>query len=201
MQRFQRGQSLSQRLNPPYVADQSSTIHPATERRQAMKKRGLKRYYRHLSKLDFANRIVIGMRNGKVEYDYEHIHLDGYTLTKWAEIKSHLDVLFNQFDIFRLNSKSISLPFQVWGYVCFQHDYGCQIALYLHTPNNDFDDFPMLFTNASESRTLRWKELSDYLDAKIAIGYEVRYSNNCDGEPEIFIAARNVVLPIFIESK
>lgn len=166
-----------------------------------MKKRGLKRYYRNLSKLDFADRIVAEMRNGTVEYDYEHIHLDGYTLTKWAEIRSHLDVLFNQLDIFRLNSKAISLPFQVWGDVCFQHDYGCQIALYIHTPNNDFDDFPMVFTNASESPTFRRKELSDYLDAKIANGYEVRYSNNCDGESEIFIAIKNVGMPIFIEAK
>ncbi len=59
----------------------------------------------------------------------------------------------------------------------------------------------MVFTNASESLTFRRKELSDYLDAKIANGYEVRYSNNCDGEPEILIAAQNVGLPIFIESK
>lgn len=162
-----------------------------------MKKRGLKRYYRNLSKLDFADRIVAEMRSGMVEYDYEHIHLDGYPLTKWTEIRSHLDVLFNQLEIFRLNSKAISLPFQVWGYVCFQRDYGCQIALYIHTPNNDFDDFPMVFTNASESPTFRRKELSDYLDAKIASGYEVRYSNNCDGEPEILIAAQNVSLPIF----
>ena len=165
-----------------------------------MKKRGLKRYYRTLSKLDFADRIVAGMRNGTAEYDYEHIHLEGYTLTKWTEIRSHLDVLFNQLEIFRLNSKAISLPFQVWGYVCFQRDYGCHIALYIHTPNNDFDDFPMVFTNASEFPTFRRKELSDYLDAKIANGYEVRYSNNCDGESEVLIAAQNVGLPVFLHT-
>ena len=171
------------------------------ERRQEMKKRGLRRYYLNLSKLDIANRIVTEMRTGAVEYDCEHIHLDGYILTKWVEIRSHLDVLFNQLDIFRLNSETIRLPFQVWGYVCFQRDYGCLIAFYIHTPNNDFDDFPMVFTTVSESSTINRKELSDYLNAKIANGYEIRYSNNCDGELEVFIAARNVGLPIFIESK
>lgn len=162
-----------------------------------MKKRGLNRYYRNLSRLDYAERIITEMRNETSGYDYEHIHLNGYTLTKWAEIRSHLDVLFNQLDIFRLNSNTIRLPFQVWGYVCFQRDYGCQIALYFHTPNNDFDDFPMVFTCVSESPTVNRKELSDYLDAKIANGYKVRYSNNCDGELEIFIAVQNVGLPIF----
>jgi hypothetical protein len=166
-----------------------------------MKKRGLKRYYRNLSKINIAEKIVTEMGAGKVEYDYEHIHLDGYTFTKWAAIRQHLDVLFNQLDIFSLNSATIHVPFQVWGYVCFQRDYGCQIALYIHTSNNDFDDFPMAFANFSESSTVKRKALSDYLDAKIANGYEVRYSNNCDGEPEVLIAARNVGLPIFIESK
>lgn len=166
-----------------------------------MKKRGLKRYYRNLSKINIAEKIVTEMGAGKVEYDYEHIHLDGYIFTKWAAIRQHLDVLFNQLDIFNLNSATIHVPFQVWGYICFQRGYGCQIALYIHTPNNDFDDFPMVFANVSESPTVKWKELSDYLDAKIANGYEVRYSNNCDGEPEVFISMRSVGQPIFIESK
>lgn len=52
-----------------------------------MKKRGLKRYFRNLSKLNFAEKIIAGLKSGSAEYDYEHIHLDGYTLTKWTEIK------------------------------------------------------------------------------------------------------------------
>ena len=82
-----------------------------------------------------------------MEYDYEHIHLDGYALTKWTEIKQHLDVLFSQLDTFRINTETISSPFQVWGYICLQRNYGCQIAMYVHTPNSDFDDFPMTFTD------------------------------------------------------
>ena len=55
-----------------------------------MKKRGLKRYYRNLFKKNFAEKIIAELKSGNAEYDYEHIHLDGYPLTKWAEIKQHL---------------------------------------------------------------------------------------------------------------
>ena len=104
-----------------------------------MKRRGLKRYYRNLRKANFIEEIMAGLKNGNAEYDYEHIHLDGYTLSKWKEIKVHLDVLFSRLDLFRLGR--IKMPFQVWGYVCLQRHYGCQIILYVHTPNKEFDDF------------------------------------------------------------
>ncbi len=48
-----------------------------------MKRRGLKRYYRNLRKANFIEKIMAGLKNGNAEYDYEHIHLDGYTLSKW----------------------------------------------------------------------------------------------------------------------
>lgn len=83
-----------------------------------MKRRGLKRYYRNLRKANFIEEIMAGLKNGNAEYDYEHIHLDGYTLSKWKEIKLHLDVLFSRLDLFRLGR--IKMPFQVWGYVCLQ---------------------------------------------------------------------------------
>ena len=162
-----------------------------------MKKRGLKRYYRNLFKKNFAEKIIAELKSGNAEYDYEHIHLDGYPLTKWAEIKQHLDVLFSQLDTFRLNVETISSPFQVLGYICLQSKYGCQIAMYVHTPNNDFDDFPRTFTDVSETPTLNRKEWIDYLKAKGTSGYEIRYTQNCDNEPEIIIALKNTGTPIF----
>lgn len=164
-----------------------------------MKKRGLKRYYRNLFKKNFAEKIIAELKSGNAEYDYEHIHLDGYPLTKWAEIKQHLDVLFSQLDTFRLNAETISSPFQVWGYICLQRNYGCQIAMYVHTPNNDFDDFPRTFTDVSETPTLNRKEWIDYLKAKGTSGYEIRYTQNCDNEPEIIIALKNTGTPIFYD--
>ena len=157
-----------------------------------MKKRGLKRYYRKLSKTNFAEKIITGLKSGIVEYDYEHIHLDGYCLTTWREIRQHLDVLFNMLNIFGLNTKTIHIPFQVWGYICFQRNLGCQIVLYIHTPNSDFDDFPMNFSDMSDSPTInrRHKEVLLYLESMMAKGYDIRYSKNCDGEPEIFITIK-----------
>lgn len=57
----------------------------------------------------------------------------------------------------------------------------------------------MTFSNVSESPTINRKELLDYLDPKPADGYEIRYSKNCDGEPEIFITM-NVGLPIYTKN-
>lgn len=162
-----------------------------------MKKRGLKRYYRKLSKENFAKNIIAELKSSSAEYDYEHIHLDGYILTKWTEVKQHLDVLFRQLETFKQNSDTVNSPFQVWGYICLQKDYGCQIALYVHTPNCNYDDFPHTETEALESTTIPPKELLDYLKPRIADGYQIRYSRNCDGEPEIFIAIPNVGLSIF----
>lgn len=45
------------------------------------------------------------------------------------------------------------------------------------------------------------KELLGYLESRMTNGYEIRFSKNCDGEPEIFILMKNVGMPIFIESK
>lgn len=162
-----------------------------------MKKRGLKRYYRNLSKENFAEKIIAELKNGTAKYDYEHIHLDGYPLRKWIEIKQHLDVLFSQLDTFKLNAETISSPFQALGYICLQRKYGCQIAMCVHTPNNDFDDFPMTFTDVSETPTLKSKEWLNYLETKRAFGHEIRYAQNCDNEPEIIIALKNIGTPIF----
>ncbi len=162
-----------------------------------MKRRGLKRYYRNLRKANFIEEIMAGLKNGNAEYGYEHIHLDGYTLSKWKEIKLHLDVLFSRLDSFRLGR--IKMPFQVWGYVCLQRHYGCQIILYVHTPNKEFDDFPMKFEDVSEIPTINRAEWIDYLEKRAAEGYEIKYSTNCDNEPEIIIAVKNIGQPVFAE--
>ena len=164
---------------------------------QKIKRRGLKRYYRNLRKANFIEKIMAELKNGNAGYDYEHIHLDGYTLGKWKEIKQHIDVLFSLLDSFRL--ETIKPTFQVWGYVCFQRHYGCQIILYVHTPNKEFDDFPMKFEDVSEKPTINRAECVAYLEKRTAEGYEIRYSTNCDNEPEIIIALKNAGQPVFAE--
>jgi len=49
----------------------------------------------------------------------------------------------------------------------------------------------------SETPTLNRKEWIDYLKAKRTLGYEIRYTQNCDNEPEIIIALKNIGTPIF----
>ena len=83
--------------------------------------------------------------------------------------------------------------------ICLQRNYGCQIVMYVHTPNSDFNDFPMVFTDVSKTPTLNRKEWLDYLETKRTSGYEIRYSQNCDNEPEIIIALKNIGTPIFME--
>ena len=58
-----------------------------------MKSRGLKRYYRNLFNRNFAENFIIDLRSGVAEYDFAHIHFDGYVLDRWNEIKLHKTVL------------------------------------------------------------------------------------------------------------
>lgn len=166
-----------------------------------MKKRGLKRYYRNLFNRNLAENFIINLKSGAAKYDFAHIHFDGYVLNRWNEIKLHLDALFRQLSLFKSNAINITMPFQVWGHVCFQRDLGCQVSLYVHTPNSDYDDFPMVFTNVSDYMITNRKELHDYLNKRQREGYEIRYSRNCDNEQEIVIAIMNVGLPIFTPIK
>ena len=106
-------------------------------------------------------------------------------------------MLFSRLDSFRLGR--IKMPFQVWGYVCLLRHYGCQIILYVHTPNKEFDDFPMKFEDVSEIPTINRAEWIDYLEKRAAEGYEIKYSTNCDNEPEIIIAVKNIGQPVFAE--
>ena len=115
-----------------------------------MKKRGLKRYYRNLFKKNFAEKIIAELKSGNAEYDYEHIHLDGYPLTKWAEIKQHLDVLFSQLDTFRLNAESISSP--AHDIYAFNETADVRLQCMRSYPN-DFDDFPRTFTDVQNTDT------------------------------------------------
>ena len=70
---------------------------------------------------------------------------------------------------------------------------------HVHTPNKEFDDFPMKFEDVSEIPTINRAEWIDYLEKRAAEGYEIKYSTNCDNEPEIIIAVKNIGQPVFAE--
>lgn len=47
--------------------------------------------------------------------------------------------------------------------------------------------------------TINRAEWIDYLEKRAAEGYEIKYSTNCDNEPEIIIAVKNIGQPVFAE--
>ncbi len=84
----------------------------------------------------------------------------------------------------------------MWGYVCFQREYGCQVILYMHTPNGDANDYPADFSNFSSIPTITKSEISNYFQSKIKDGFNLYYSINCDNEPEILISHSEIGEPI-----
>lgn len=53
--------------------------------------------------------------------------------------------------------------------------------------------------SVSEIPTINRAEWIDYLEKRAAEGYEIKYSTNCDNEPEIIIAVKNIGQPVFAE--
>ena len=153
-----------------------------------MKKRGLRRYYRNLAQCKPVLDLLRGRTSQQFGYDYEHFHFDGYPLTRWRAIKAHLDALFRQFEIAKEHITEFPAIFQMWGCVCFQREFGCQVMLYIHTPNSDADDYPADFSNFSHKQNIKSCEITSYLQNKGKEGFTLRYSLNCDNEPEILIS-------------
>lgn len=80
-----------------------------------MKKRGLKRYYCNIFNRNFAENFIIDLKSGVAEYDFAHIHFDGYVLNRWNEIKLHLDALFRQLSLFKSNAIKLLCLFKSGG--------------------------------------------------------------------------------------
>ena len=108
-----------------------------------MKKfRGKRRYYRNL---------LAKVPNYKLNleddhwYDMWHMHVDWHGIGNESEKarQAHLRALFMLFHNFQKQLESISRPHQTWVFV-HKYDAG-QNAVYLHTPNENSDNFPMKF--------------------------------------------------------
>ena len=161
-----------------------------------MKKRGLRRYYK---KLATRNPVLDLLHNREYQnfgYDYEHIHINDYVLTRWKEIKAHIEALCRQLKLVKDYINECPPTFQMWGYVCFQREYGCQVILYMHTPNGDANGYPADFSNFSSIPTITKSEISNYFQSKIKDGFNLYYSINCDNEPEILISHSEIGEPI-----
>lgn len=142
------------------------------------KRRGLRRYYRKLRRLnEFASAMswLGDIHDPESWFDYAHIHFDwsGYGDFRWKERAEHLDVMFRHYDMFAGECWQVDRAFQVYA-VVHEFDSGSD-ALYLHTPNPNGDNYPMRW-NYTETCTFRTRNLIDYLEKLKAKGYSVLYA-------------------------
>lgn len=165
-----------------------------------MKKRGLRRYYRNLALHNPVLNLLHNRIYQKFGYDYEHIHLNDYDLTCWKEIKQHLDALFRQMEIVQDHKNELPINFQLWGYVCFQKKFGCQVILYIHSPNSDANDYPADFSNFIRVPTVANPVILNYFQSKEEDGFSIYWSKNFDKEPEILITHPDIGDPIIINT-
>ena len=136
-----------------------------------MKKfRGQHRYYRRLKvgtpavhrKMD---EWIHYLENGQSQYDYDHIHFDcpKQPLFRWDAIKQHLDAMMCSFNVIAMKSKETPFEFQLWAFIGVQKDFGIEPALYFHTPNSDYEDFPQKFDDFALELPCGDKQLERYL--------------------------------------
>ncbi len=130
------------------------------------RKRGLKRYYRNLLiENDFKKKGVdLWFEESDIWFDNWHTHFDwyGYGNDSFKRRKPHLDKLFRHFYLLADLCKKIKTNFQL--YVILLDFDSRSDALYLHTPNPNNSQFPLVFENIKPNSTLNNKELIDYIE-------------------------------------
>ena len=130
------------------------------------KQRGLRRYYKNLiihndferkNSLDFLN-------DTNAWFDLCHWHFDWKGLGNYSfkRRKPHLDKLFRHFEILIEKSKYLKIEFQLFALI-LDNDSSSD-AIYLHTPNPNASDFPLIWENISENCTLKNKDLIEYVN-------------------------------------
>ncbi|WP_305152650.1 hypothetical protein [uncultured Duncaniella sp.] len=115
--------------------------------------------------------------------------------------KAHIEALCRQLKLVKDYINECPRTFQMWGYVCFQREYGCQVILYIHTPNSDANDYPADFSNFSSVLTISKSEILNYFQVKVKDGFNIYYSINCDDEPEILISHSEIGEPIIMRER
>lgn len=112
-------------------------------RKEAPRKklRGVRRYFRGVfSKVES---FTLDVTDG-VWYDFWHYHPDwyGYGNLNWSMRARHLEALARSFGRFAQQLSQFHEPYQLWIYLDVQD--AAQDAVYVHTPNPNRDDFPMV---------------------------------------------------------
>lgn len=106
------------------------------------KRRGLKRYYRKLNKLNVCDDWLDALSEDDTWFNLAHEHFDwsGYGNISWKEHREHLNVLFDNFSTIEQRMKGINRPIQLFAVIHVNDSE--QDALYFHTPN-PYSDYPI----------------------------------------------------------
>lgn len=142
------------------------------------KRRGLRKYYRRLARL---NEFSAGeswlsyIHDADDWFNYAHLHFDwkGYGDLRWKERAAHLDALFRHYEMLAGACHHVERPLQVFALI-HEFDSGSD-ALYLHSPNPMGDNYPFR-SEYVEVCTFTSRNLVDYLECLVARGYTVLYA-------------------------
>jgi len=136
-----------------------------------MKKRGLKRYYRNLSKNLLINKLDFsGGENSW--FDFYHIHIDNTGLgnKSWKSRKQHLNALFATAEKIEENLIIYPNDFQYWIEISENNSF--DDSIYIHTLNPNQKNFPTKI-NFNEAHKPNNKKLFEFISGK---DYEI-YNN------------------------
>jgi len=154
------------------------------------KHRGLRRYYKNLAIQNEFERTgyLEYLKDSDAWFDYRHWHFDwkGMGNSSFKKRKPHLDKLFRHFEILAEEVKYLNIEFQLFAVILDSHS--ASDALFLHSPNPNGSEFPLIWENISEKCTLKNKGLIDYLNQQNE--YEKLYG--IGDEPFCILFKRNV---------
>ncbi|WP_152559891.1 hypothetical protein [Hymenobacter sp. IS2118] len=156
------------------------------------KRRGLKRYYKSLlTANDFEKVTWLDLDNVETWRKNWHHHFDwyGYGDNSFKKRKPHLDKLFRHFELFIDRTKNLDQSFQLYA-VLLDFDSSSD-ALFLHTPNQDNNQFPFKVSDLQATTTLKNSRLNDFLNS--LNGYEKLYGQA--GEAFCLLFRKNIGQP------
>lgn len=128
------------------------------------KKRGLKRYYRSLSKIDFIDNLDFS-NSEKSWFDYFHIHIDNTGLgnKSWKSRMQHLTALFEVAKKVESKLELYQNEYQYWVEISENDSY--EDSIFIHTKNPNESEFPAKIEFDSKAE-IKNQELVEYLSSK-----------------------------------
>jgi len=133
------------------------------------KRRGLKKYYRNLSKVDYIDKLDFS-NSEKSWFDYYHIHIDNTGLgnKSWKSRKQHLSALFEVAKKIESKLESYQKEYQFWIEISENDSY--EDSIYIHTKNSNESKFPAEIKFDSKAE-IKNQKLAEYLSNK---EYQIR---------------------------